>query len=308
MSRYLIILNPIAGKGKALRSLTHIKESLAQYNLEFDIKVTEYPGHGTEIARKAAEEKWDYVIAAGGDGTANEVLNGLMQNRAAGGFLPVMGILPVGRGNDFAFGANVPTELDEACTLLASLPRKWIDIGHVSGGDDPGGMYFGNGIGVGFDAVVGFIAAKMKLTGMLSYLVAAIKTIFIYFKPPTVEVKFADKTLTLPALMVSIMNGRRMGGGFMMAPSSSITDGQLNICMVREVPQFSMFGLMAKFIKGTHEADPAVSVAKADRITLIAKNGVLPVHADGNTVGEACHEITVELLPHSLEIITRLEN
>jgi diacylglycerol kinase family enzyme len=108
--------------------------------------------------------------------------------------------------------------------------------------------------------------------------------------------------------MVSIMNGRRMGGGFMMAPSSSITDGQLNICMVREVPQFSMFGLMAKFIKGTHEADPAVSVAKADRITLIAKNGVLPVHADGNTVGEACHEITVELLPHSLEIITRLEN
>ncbi len=308
MSRYLIILNPIAGKGTALRSLPRIRELLTQHELNFDITMTDYPGHGIEIARKAAEEEFDYVIAAGGDGTANEVLNGLMQNRAAGGFLPVMGIIPVGRGNDFAFGVNIPTALDEACALLSSLPRKWIDIGRVSGGDKPDGMYFGNGIGVGFDAVVGFIAARMKLTGMLSYLIAAFKTIFVYFKPPSVEIKYAEKSLTLPALMVSIMNGRRMGGGFMMAPSASTTDGMLNICMVREVPQLSMFRLVGKFMKGSHEADPAVSTATTDRITVTAKKGVLPVHADGNTVCEAGTEIMVELLPRALEIITRLED
>lgn len=308
MSRYLIILNPIAGKGTALKSLPRINELLSQYKLNFEITQTEYPGHAVTIARKAAEDGYDFVIAAGGDGTANEVLNGLMLNKAADGFLPVMGIIPVGRGNDFAYGANIPADVEEACALLASQPRKWIDIGHVSGGDQPEGIYFGNGVGVGFDAVVGFIAAKMKLTGMLSYLVAALKTIFVYFKPPTVEVKFADKSLVVPALMVSVMNGRRMGGGFMMAPSASTTDGLLNLCIVREVPQFSMFGLIGKFMKGTHEADAAVTTDKTDRLTITAQKGTLPVHADGNTVSEECKEITIQLLPRSLEIITRLEN
>lgn len=307
MSRYLIILNPTAGKGNALRSLPRIKELLTQFELNFEITMTDYPGHGIEIARKAAEQKYDYVIAAGGDGTANEVLNGLMQHKAAGGFLPVMGVIPVGRGNDFAYGANIPTDFEEACALLASLPRKWIDIGRVCGGDYPDGMYFGNGIGVGFDAVVGFVAAKMKLTGMPAYLVAALKTIFIYFKPPTVVVKYGEESHTFNALMVSIMNGRRMGGGFMMAPSASITDGILNLCIVREVPQLAMFGLVGKFMKGTHEADPAVSTAQTDRIVITAQKGTLPVHADGNTVCEKGQELVVELLPRTLEIITRLE-
>lgn len=307
MSRYMIILNPIAGMGTALKSLPRIKELLNQYELNFDITITDFPGHAVTIARKAAEENYDYVIAAGGDGTANEVLNGLMQHRAAGGFLPVMGVIPVGRGNDFAYGANVPTDFEEACALLASLPRKWIDIGRVSGGDYPEGMYFGNGIGVGFDAVVGFLAATMRLKGMLSYLIAALKTIFIYFKPPTVEVNFNEETQTFNALMVSIMNGRRMGGGFMMAPSASTTDGKLNVCIVHQVPQMAMFGLIGKFMKGTHEADPAVSTATTDRIVVTAKQGTLPVHADGNTVCEEGLEIVVELLPRALEIITRLE-
>jgi len=307
MSRYLIILNPIAGVGTAMKSLPRIKELLTQYELNFEIVFTDYPGHAVEIARKAAEDAYDFVISAGGDGTANEVLNGLMQHKAAGGFLPVMGVIPVGRGNDFAFGADIPVEVDEACALLASLPRKWIDIGRVSGGDKPDGMYFGNGVGVGFDAVVGFLAAKSRLKGMLTYLVAAIKAIFVYFKPPTVEVKYGAETLTMPALMVSIMNGRRMGGGFMMAPYASTTDGLLNLCIVREVPQLAMFGLMGKFMKGTHEADAAVSTARADSITITALKGTLPVHADGNTVCEEGKQIQIVLLPRALEIISRLD-
>jgi len=307
MSRYLIILNPIAGVGTAMKSLPRIKELLTQYELNFEIVFTDYPGHAVEIARKAAEDAYDFVIAAGGDGTANEVLNGLMQHKAAGGFLPVMGVIPVGRGNDFAFGADIPVEVDEACALLASLPRKWIDIGRVSGGDKPDGMYFGNGVGVGFDAVVGFLAAKSRLKGMLTYLVAAIKAIFVYFKPPTVDVKYGAETLTMPALMVSIMNGRRMGGGFMMAPSASTTDGLLNLCIVRKVPQLAMFGLMGKFMKGTHEADAAVSTARADSITITALKGTLPVHADGNTVCEEGKQIQIVLLPRALEIISRLD-
>ena len=307
MSRYMIILNPIAGAGTAQKELPRIRELLTQYNLNYDFVLTEQPGHATELARQAAVDGYDYIIAAGGDGTSNEVLNGLMQHKQAGGSFPVMGIIPVGRGNDFAFGANIPAGVEESCALLASLPRKWIDIGRIQVADQPEALYFGNGVGVGFDAVVGFLAARMKLKGMLSYLVAALKTIFIYFKPPEVRIDFDGSSITISALMVSVMNGRRMGGGFMMAPGANINDGLLNLCIVSEVPQMAMFGLIGKFMRGTHEAESAVQTHQAAKVTVTALKGTLPVHADGVTVCEEGEQITIELLPRSLEIITRVE-
>jgi YegS/Rv2252/BmrU family lipid kinase len=307
MSRFKIILNPTAGAGSAYHSLPRIRELLTQYELNFDVVLTEYPGHATELASQAAVDGYDFIVAAGGDGTSNEVLNGLMQHKLAGSITPVMGVIPIGRGNDFAFGANIPAGVEDSCALLASLPRKWIDIGKIQGGLQQEGLYFGNGVGVGFDAVVGFLAARMKLRGMLSYLVAALKTIFIYFKPPEVRVDFDGSSLTISALMVSVMNGRRMGGGFMMAPGANIDDGLANLCIVSEVPQLAMFGLIGKFMKGTHESDPAVQTRQAAKITVTALKGTLPVHADGVTICEAGEQITIELLPRALEIITRVQ-
>lgn len=306
MSRYKIILNPVAGKGGALKALPKIEELLHQYDLAYELVQTEYPEHATELARQAAEDGFDFVVAAGGDGTSNEVMNGLMKAREITGTAPVMGVIPVGRGNDFAFGANIPTLLEEACALLASLPRKWIDIGKISGGIHAEGLYFGNGVGVGFDAVVGFVAAKMKLTGMLSYLVAALKTIFIYYKAPEVELKLDDQVLHRSTLMVSVMNGRRMGGGFMMAPDADSDDGLFNLCIVNDLPIPATFGMIARFMKGTQAGHPAVTTAQARRIEVTAINGTLPVHADGVTVCEEGSKVTIELIPRGLEIITRL--
>lgn len=306
MTRYMIILNPIAGAGDALKALPRIKELLSQYGLNFDISITDYPGHAIELARKAAADGYEYIIAAGGDGTSNEVLNGLMQHKQEHGSFPVMGVIPVGRGNDFAFGADIPVNVDEACSLLASLPRKWIDIGAVSANGESSVLYFGNGIGVGFDAVVGFVAARSKLKGMLSYLVAAVKTIFIYFKPPEVSIEVGDKNYTVSALMVSVMNGRRMGGGFMMAPTAVINDRLFNLVIVSKVPQMAMFGLIGKFMKGTHAEDPAVQTCQGDRVIVTALKGTLPVHADGVTVCEAGQSININLIPRGLELISRI--
>lgn len=307
MSRFKIILNPTAGAGSAYHALPRIRELLTGYALDYDIVLTECPGHATELARQAAADGYDYIVAAGGDGTANEVMNGLMQHKLAGGSTPIMGVIPIGRGNDFAFGANIPAGVEDSCALLTSLPRKRIDIGIVQSSELPEALYFGNGVGVGFDAVVGFLAARMKLKGMLSYLISALKTIFIYFKPPDVQVDFDGSGMRISALMVSVMNGRRMGGGFMMAPGACIDDGLANLCIVSEVPQMAMFGLIGKFMKGTHESHPAVQTRQAAKITVTALKGTLPVHADGVTVCEAGEQITIELLPRALEIITRVE-
>src|SRR3990172_5360976 len=192
---------------------------------------TEGPMHAPELSERGAADGYDVVVAVGGDGTANEVINGLMRaQEAAAGPIPAMGVLCVGRGNDFAFGAGIPIDLQEGCRALAAGRRTRIDIGRVAGGLFPDGRFFGNGVGVGFDAVVGFEALKMKrLHGFASYVVAALKTIFLYFRAPLVRLEIDGQSHTQRALMVSIMNGRRMGGGFMMAPSGRNDDGLFDL-------------------------------------------------------------------------------
>ncbi len=306
MTRYKIILNPTAGKGNGLKVRPEIEASLKKYNLNYDIDLTGYPEHATELAKKAAEDGFDVIVAAGGDGTANEVINGLMQYKQSNKKCPLMAVLPVGRGNDFAFGMDIPNGVGPSVDLLASGLKTKIDIGKITGGLYPQGLYFGNGVGVGFDAVVGFVAAKSSLTGMLSYLVAALKTIFIFYKAPLVDVITDNKTFQISALLVSIMNGRRMGGSFMFAPDGKPNDDTFDLCIVKTVPQSAMVGLIGKVMKGTQAAHPAVSTVQSTKVTVKALQGTLPVHADGVTICEEGQEIVVELLPKELEIITRI--
>ena len=306
MTRYKIILNPTAGKGNGLKVRPEIEANLKKYNMDYDIDLTGYPEHAIELAKKAAEEGFDVVVAAGGDGTTNEVLNGLMQFKQTHKKTPLMAVIPVGRGNDFACGAGIPAGVEPSCDLLASGQKKKIDIGRITGGLYPQGLFFGNGVGIGFDAVVGFVAAKSSLTGMLSYLVAALKTIFIFYKAPLVDIITDNKTFQISALLVSIMNGRRMGGAFMFAPDGKPNDGIFDLCIVRSVPQSQMLGLISKVMKGTQAAHPAVSTVQSTKVNVKAIQGTLPVHADGVTICEEGQEVSIEILPKELDIITRL--
>ncbi len=188
---------------------------------------TERPGHAIELTGRAVADGYEVIVAAGGDGTSNEVINGMMLAKRAGVGSAVMGVLPVGRGNDFAFSMYIPTDWKKAADLLMNPPRKPLDIGFVISEYFPDGRYFGNGVGIGFDAVVGFVAARSKLSGIMSYLVAAIKTIYIFYTAPKVRVELDDRELTLNTLMVSIMNGRRMGEASRWRPSRKATMGFL---------------------------------------------------------------------------------
>jgi diacylglycerol kinase (ATP) len=300
-----IIYNPTANQGRAGGLLPQVKDLLHQQGITFDLTLTERPGHALELSRQLAEDGCPLVVAAGGDGTVNEVINGLMQARLNGTNPPALGVLPVGRGNDFAFGANIPSRLPEACQALASGPRRSIDIGFVTGGDYPQGRYFGNGIGLGFDAVVGFEAARMvRVKGFLSYLAAVWKTIFIYSKAPVYEVSFAGQQVKKPFLMISTMNGRRLGGIFMIAPDGSTSDGLFDVCMAGDIGQLAILGLVLKFIKGTQAGHPQVSIVRTNRIHIRALEGAIPAHADGETVCTAGSELLIELVPAALQVVT----
>lgn len=307
MNRYKVIVNPISGRGNGEQSIPLIQSLLDQHNLSYDLVRTEHPGHAIELAQQAAGAGYDVVVAAGGDGTSNEVLNGLMQAKQTGADA-AMGILCVGRGNDFAFGADVPPTVEAGCDALAADHRRLIDVGWVEGGLVPQGRYFGNGVGIGFDAVVGFEALKLKrLSGFPSYIVAALKTIFLYYRAPLLRIEYDAFTVTQPSLMVSVMNGRRMGGGFMMAPDSSSDDGLFDLCLAAHVSRAAIFPLILRFMKGTQATHNAITTGRAERVTVTAVEGVLPAHADGETVSIESRELTMHILPRQLAVVSAEE-
>lgn len=308
MAPYYVILNPIAGRGSGERSVPILTELMRSHGLEYELVRTERPWHAAELARQAARQGCDVVVAAGGDGTANEVLNGLMQARQNGGGAPAMGILCVGRGNDFAYGVGIPRDLAEGVAVLAADQRRATDVGRVAGGLYPQGRYFGNGVGVGFDAVVGFEALKLtRLSGFLSYIVAALKTIFLYYRAPTVRIEFDGQVMTQPSLMVSIMNGRRLGGGFMMAPAAQADDGLFNLCIAAQVSRPQIFALIPRFMQGTQAGHRAIRTAQARRVVVTAVQGVLPAHADGETLCTDGKELKLDVVPRAIEFVTAME-
>ena len=307
MNRYKIIVNPVSGRGAGGRAVSSIEQMLREHRLDFDIVLTERPWHAAELAQQAVASGYDIVVAVGGDGTANEVLNGLMLAKRAGRKNVAMGVLSVGRGNDFAFGVGAPHDLSEGCRVLAQDQRHTIDVGLATGGLYPAGRYFGNAVGIGFDAVVGFEAVKLKwLSGFPSYIVAALKTIFLYYRAPLVKIEYDGQTITQPSLMVSIMNGRRLGGGFMMAPQDRTADGLFDLTIAQQVSRAHIFALLPKFLKGTQATDPAVKTAQAQRVVVTALEGVLPAHIDGETFCVEGKQLTLELVPRQIEIATQL--
>ena len=303
--KYLIIVNPISGRGYAERAIPDIEAGMREHGLDFDLIRTERPWHAAEIAEKAVREGYNVIVTASGDGTANETINGMMRARAAGFNNTAFSILPVGTGNDMAYGLGMRGTLVESIATLAKNHRKKIDIGFVKGGDYPDGRYFANGVGIGFDAAVGFVAVKIRWArGLLAYLIAVIQTVFIYYKSPTVEIAYNDVSYTQPSLMISIMNGQRMGGGFYMAPQGDIGDGHFDLCIASEASRLRIFGLVPYFLKGTQAGQPEITNGRTDKIVVRAIKGTLPAHCDGETLCESGQELSAEIIPAAIEIIT----
>ncbi len=304
MKRYKIIANPTAGGGAGERAIPQIERLLTKHSLDFDIVRTKQSWHAAELAREAVIAGYDVIVAAGGDGTANEVINGLMEAKQARKHSFAMGVLSVGRGNDFAHGVGVPHDLEHACQVLVENHRRPIDIGRVVGGMYPQGRYFGNCVGVGFDAIGTIEAAKLpRLGGFLSYFIAVLKTVFLYYKAPLTTVEYDGQTLTQPSLMISIMNGRRLGGGFMMAPDAEPDDGLFDLCIAHEVSRARIFSLIPHFLRGTQATQEPITTGQAARISITALEGSLPAQTDGEILCIDGQHMEIELLSRQIEVI-----
>ncbi|NLM77062.1 MAG: diacylglycerol kinase family lipid kinase [Ruminococcaceae bacterium] len=305
MKKHLIILNPSAAKGTALSKKTKIEALLQQHGLDYTFIVSEKPGDPALLAQEAGDKGYDIVVAVGGDGTANEVINGLMLAKLSGRAIPAMGVIPAGRGNDFAASMGIPAQIPQAVQAIADGRSRLIDIGQLTGGDDPQGKYFGNGIGIGFDTVVGFEAAKLPafLSGTPGYLIAALKTIFLYYKAHKLRIVLDQETIEQPCLIVSVMNGKRMGTSFMMAPGARQDDGLFNVMIIGQVSRFGIIKLMGKIMAGKQEGQPFVKMPLTSTLEITALTGSLPVHADGETICRNGRAISVRMFPEQIALI-----
>lgn len=298
-----IILNPVAGQGTALGRIDEIRTILQARNIIHQIHITERPRHAIELARDIAADADTAVIAAGGDGTCNEVINGLM-SRPKITHPPLFGVFPIGRGNDFAFGAGIPGDLNQSISLMMDKHSQKLDIGKVSGGDYPDGRHFGNGVGVGFDAVVGFEAAGLKHAhGSMAYTIAALKTLVLYPDAPLVEFSVNGVVSRIEPALISIMNGKRMGGAFYMAPEADSHDGRLDWCHTAQGSRIKLLSAMMAYTKGKQADRADTFTGHATNITIKALKGSLAVHADGETICRAGDKLEITIIPGALTLI-----
>jgi len=300
--KFWVILNPTAGKGKAAKQHPKIERFLRESGRDFEIFLTKGVGDALNMARDLPIGENDVTVAAGGDGTCNEVINGLLMRRTP--TPPVFGILPIGRGNDFSATPNIPQDVEKALQLLTAGNAKPLDAGLVKGGFFPDGRYFINGIGIGFDTKVGFEAAKLKIKSGISYAVGALITLIRYEPSPVLQIHFDDKEVTLPAVLVSVVNGRRMGGSFYMGPNAVLDDGLLDICYVQhQKSRFALLKIMSHYTKGTQGECKGVTFDRGLRFHLKALEGGMAAHCDGETVCYEGKELEITCIPNALRLI-----
>jgi diacylglycerol kinase (ATP) len=305
--KYLVILNPVANKGKARDSAPLIRARLEAARIPNEIVLTDASDRAWILAARAAQDGFGAVVAAGGDGTANEVVNGLMETSGGKATRTIMGLLPIGRGNDFAAGADVPQDFTEAMDCLIEGKTRPMDVGLITGGDYPQGRHFCNGVGIGFDTIVGLEAAKLSWArGALGYAVGALKTFIAFPPPPDIVIRYGKTERSCAPNIINVMNGKRLGGMFWMAPKGENFDGLFDLCMPsRGFKRLEMARMMLKYVKGTQAADPVMITDKSARFEVDAREGGLVIHADGETICTDGKRVVIECLPSRIPMICR---
>ncbi len=304
MADMIIIFNPFSNRGDSRHTIDMVLQHLAQSDLDYEVKLTEERRHAIQLAREAAEAGAPLVVAAGGDGTVNEVANGILL--AAEGKEEVasttMGVLPMGSGNDFAWGLGIRDGVEEAVDRLKRGHTKVIDVAWAEFDNAPP-RYFVNMLGCGFDARVNIEAHKIKrLRGFAIYMAAVLKTLWVYFEKPLVRLQLDERTLETPSFITFVANGPRLGGGFLAAPQARYDDGEMDICIATDIHRREVAALIPKLMKGRHTDHPKIIMDRAANVT-IESDYPLPCQADGETIGENLHHIRIVTIPKRLRVV-----
>jgi diacylglycerol kinase (ATP) len=290
MRRY-IIFNPAAGsvaRVDAVRAQLQRLDPLA-------IRVTRRPGDAEKFAREAIRKRCDCIVTAGGDGTLNEVINGI----ARGARNVFIGLVPLGTGNDFARSLNLPARVDENIDILLSAKTMAIDLVRVKSDRT---RYFVNVSAGGFSGIVHEkLTPKIKRTwGPLAYIrsaAAALPELHAY----RTDLVFDDEErLSVDLYNVIIGNGRFVAGGLPIAPDADLRDGQLDVVLIPKRPAAEMALLAAEILLGKHLSSKAIIFRRAKKIAVRSRPGMW-FNVDGELVGN--EPAVFQVVPRALKFV-----
>ena len=299
-SRPLFVVNPVAGAGRGSRDFPSLRELVAtRPDAEPEYAIAERRGHATLLAESGASAGYDPVVAVGGDGTVNEVANGLLGYRGA---IPRLAVIPTGTGNDFARSVGIPHALDAAVSvaLAETGSARRIDAARIGDG------YFVGVAGAGFDArvarSVNRAPDRLKVGALPFVTYALIEIVRNRNVDLTVELDGAT-VVRQRSLMVSVSNCRYSGGGMQIAPEAEPDDGVLDVCLIGDASALEVIRMLPTVFKGGHVGHPKVAMHRARTVRISGPPGVaVPAQADGDVIGTL--PLDVEVLPGALRVLT----
>ena len=281
--KHIFIVNPISGKGKTLKAVDRIKKVCEEENLDYEIYFTEYPKDATKIARKYRFTK-NIIYSVGGDGTLNEVLNGIV------GTKNLLGVIPAGSGNDFY---KTLSKIDEEYPV--------IDIGKVND------RYFINIISIGIDAEVANNVSLMKKRKVPTNQIYNASLIYTFFK-----YKYKDIELSIDekeqkkgkCTILTICNGQVYGGGYKIAPSAKLTDGYFDVYYGEKVNKPQLPSLINMLKQGIHEKHNKVHKSQATKIKFKCDKELV-CNIDGEIM--TAKKFNVKIIPNAITIYNNKE-
>lgn len=284
-----LIINPAAGRGKAAKLSKKVVKEFERRGVAIEYEYSTKPRHAVEISRDAST-KFQKVIALGGDGTVNEVGEGLVGSDA------VFGVIPLGSGNDFAHEIGIPSKISDAVDMVLSDDFHKIDVIKVN---DRISM---NTAGVGFNGTVSEVVKSIKyLKGMSVYIWGVVKTALKY-KPLPLKLTLNDKIIEENIFMVSICNSKSEGGGFIVAPEAKNDDGFFDVTIIREISYMKLLLNLNKALTGNLNKLNEVETIKAESI-IIESELPMPVHVDGEVISLNAHKVEASILKSALKVV-----
>ena len=290
MVKTFFIVNPKSGRGRPHRLWPQISEVFRAQGRSFDVAFTQGRGQGKALARQALQDGFDLIVAVGGDGVVNEVVNGMMADGKAVNAEAALGVIPCGSGNDLARMLGLPRETLAAARHLAQGNRsKLIDIGEIvfTAGGRKELRFFANDANLGFAADV---VERLERTGKFSrgtvpYFVALLLTALRH-RSQLVKLCVDDRSYERKMTTVLVCNGQSTGGGMWVAPDALLDDGLFDVVVIDDLRPWEIFWHAPKIYRGTHIAIRQVSVHRAWTVSVTSPQR-LSVVADGEMIGES---------------------
>jgi len=289
--RYFLIVNLIAGQGRCKELFPKVKQELDRRGIEYDLHCTNEPLEAIDVAEMGIAAGFTHIVAMGGDGTVNEVANGLVGSAAT------LGVIPAGTGNDFIRMAGIPADYADAIALLETGRIREIDLGRV--GED---RYFVNGLGIGIDAQVARDVLKMeRMRGALAYLYAAVKEVFRFQAFP-VSLSGDGWTAEHTCISLGIANGKYCGGGFKLAPLADIDDELIDIAAIEDFAKLERLIRLPQARKGSHLKLSRVHY-RQERAVTVSSPSRLIAHIDGEPYHLPRDSFEVTVAPKALRVL-----